>query len=149
MTRSNCDEKMISIHLRFNKKVNLKHKFLDHISPCKLIFFSIILLIYTYASIVLDNNDYLHSINADGFNINIKLLSNNRFIESKKYKPKRPLYVFNGLYRWYQSNVPIGAFIQESLPEGIDKITIFFRKKKQLFKKNYCSLFNIEKPISL
>ena len=100
-TTSLSNEKLISIHLCFQKKVNFKHKFLNH-----------------FLRIDLELIDYFYGPNPDIFNAEIKQLSNGRYIESSNYTSKKVKNRMNDIYRYKQANIASTAFQQDSLPKG-------------------------------
>ncbi|CAF3977159.1 unnamed protein product [Rotaria sp. Silwood1] len=99
-TSTSSNEKLISIHLCFQNKVNFKHKFLNHLFPG------------------LKRSDYLLATNGDQFNAEIKLLANGKYIESSVYIPKKQKTVLTDAQRKKQVDVACAVFKQESVPSA-------------------------------
>ncbi|CAF1048637.1 unnamed protein product [Rotaria sordida] len=95
-TSKSSNEKLVSIHLCFAKKVNFKHKFLN----------------YLFQDLKI--SDYLHVTNGDQFNDEIKLLANGRYIESSIYTAKKEKFASTNDYRKKQEDVAAAVFEQES-----------------------------------
>ncbi|CAF4653768.1 unnamed protein product [Rotaria sp. Silwood1] len=100
-TSKSPNEKLVSIHLCFAKKVNFKHKFLN----------------YLFQDLKI--SDYLHGTNGDQFNNEIKLLANGRYIESSIYTAKKEKFASADDYRKKQEDVAAAAFEQESFTGGL------------------------------
>ncbi|CAF4109874.1 unnamed protein product, partial [Adineta steineri] len=100
-TSKSSNENLIAIHLSFQKKVNFKHKFLNHLFPG------------------LKKSDYLSLPNGDPFNAEIKLLSKGKYIESSIYSPKTEKFASNKDYHVKQEEVADAAFRQESFASAV------------------------------
>ncbi|CAF1503700.1 unnamed protein product [Rotaria magnacalcarata] len=100
-TSTSSNEKLVSMHLSFEKKVNFKHKFLNHLFPD------------------LKISDYLFLTNGDHFNAEIKSSSQGRYIESSIYTSKKEKNAPTDVYRQKQKNAASAALKQESLPSAV------------------------------
>ncbi|CAF1689635.1 unnamed protein product, partial [Adineta ricciae] len=94
-TSKSAGEKLISIHISFARKVNFKHKFLNHLFPN------------------VGSGEYLYVTNGDRFNEEMKLLANGKYIESSIYTCKKENFASDD-YRKKQEDVATVAFEQES-----------------------------------
>ncbi|CAF4507593.1 unnamed protein product, partial [Rotaria sp. Silwood2] len=99
-TSTSSNEKLISIHLCFQNKVNFKHKFLNHLFPG------------------LKRSDYVLTTDGDQFNAEIKLLANGKYIESSVYIPKKEKNMLTDAQRKKHADVACAVFKLESVPSA-------------------------------
>ncbi len=72
-----------------------------------------------YLSVIdLKTTDYLHVVNADQFNSEIKALAKGSYIESSTYTAKKEKFGLLDVYRQHQNDVATAAFNENSLGTG-------------------------------